>query len=261
MLAGSIWAESQESETPTPSVLSETLAIELFGSAQAALGKVIGSESRQWQITGVAADTRYYGLDRAPQHGLFLPMSRFPYAMPRAHMAVRVQGDAPAGFAQTLRTAVWQAAPDLPIPTVRTMDEWLDRATAGRRFDSVLFGAFGIVALLLAAAGLYGTLLYNVRQRRKELGIRLALGAARSSVERAVVGGGVRLALLGFILGLGGTWVAGRFLESRLYEVPTSDPTTLVSASLVLLATAALASWLPARRAGRTDPIETLKAE
>jgi hypothetical protein len=90
LLAGSIWAESQESETPTPSVLSETLAIELFGSAQAALGKVIGSESRQWQITGVAADTRYYGLDRAPQHGLFLPMSRFPYAMPRAHMAVRV---------------------------------------------------------------------------------------------------------------------------------------------------------------------------
>lgn len=167
----------------------------------------------------------------------------------------------PAGFAQTLRTAVWQAAPDLPIPTVRTMDGWLDRATAGRRFDSVLFGAFGIVALLLAAAGLYGTLLYNVRQRRKELGIRLALGAARSSVERAVVGGGVRLALLGSILGLGGTWVAGRFLESRLYEVPTSDPTTLVSASLVLLATAALASWLPARRAGRTDPIKTLKAE
>ena len=176
-------------------------------------------------------------------------------------MAVQVQGTAPSGFAQMLRAAIWQAAPDLPIPTVRSMEEWLDRSTAGRRFDSALFGAFGVVALLLAAAGLYGTLLYNVRQRRKELGIRLALGAARSSVERRVVGRGVRLAAMGSALGLGGTWVAGRFLESRLYDVPTTDPLTLASATLVLLATAALASWLPARRAGRTDPIETLKAE
>ena len=160
-----------------------------------------------------------------------------------------------------LARSVWRAAPNMPVPAVLSMDEWIHRSTAGRRFDSILFGAFGVVALFLAAAGLYGTLLYNVSQRRRELGIRLALGAARSSVERSVVAGGMRLAILGSILGLGGTWVVGRYLESRLYGIPTSDPATLVAATLVLLATAVVASWLPARHAARTNPIETLKAE
>ena len=139
--------------------------------------------------------------------------------------------------------------------------EWSDQSTAGRRFDSLLFGTFGLVALLLAAAGLYGTLSYTVRQHRTEFGIRLALGAACSSIERRVVGGGVRLAVAGSLLGIIGTWVAGRYVESRLCEVPVTDPVMLATAMLVLLATAAVAGWWPARRAGLTNPVETLNTE
>jgi putative ABC transport system permease protein len=176
-------------------------------------------------------------------------------------MAVKLGGDAPAGWARTLREAVWEEVPDMPVPTVRSMEEWIHRSTASRRFDSALFGAFGALALILAAAGLYGTLLYAVGQRRRELGIRLALGAGRKSVEREVVASGLVLAAVGSVIGLGGSWAMGRFLESRLYNLAPTDPATLITAVVVLLSVAAVASWLPARRAGRTDPLETLKAE
>ena len=149
----------------------------------------------------------------------------------------------------------------MPVPTVRAMDEWVELSTAGRRFDSALFGSFGVLALILAAAGLYGTLLYAVGQQRREWGIRLALGAARGSVEWSVVRRGFTLAAVGTVLGLAGTWATGRFLESRLYNLEPTDPGTLVVAAAVLLGAAVAASWLPARRAGRTDPVETLKAE
>jgi ABC-type antimicrobial peptide transport system permease subunit len=149
----------------------------------------------------------------------------------------------------------------MPVPMVRSMVDWERQSTATRRFDSVLFGSFGILALILAAAGLYGTLLYTVGQQRRELGIRLALGAGRGSVERKVVARGLILAAMGSALGLAGAWAGGRFLESRLYNLAPTDPSTLVSAVAVLLMVAALSSWLPARRAGRTDPVETLKAE
>jgi putative ABC transport system permease protein len=178
-----------------------------------------------------------------------------------AHMAVKIQGDPPSEWARVLREAVWEAVPDMPVPVIRSMDGWVERSTAGRRFDSVLFGAFGIMALILAAAGLYGTLLYTVGQQRRELGIRLALGAGRGSVERQVVSKGLVLAGLGSMLGLGGAWATGRFLESRLYNLEPTDPSTLVIAVIALLLVASIASWLPARRAGRTDPLETLKVE
>ena len=137
----------------------------------------------------------------------------------------------------------------------------MERSTASRRFDSVLFGAFGALALLLAAAGLYGTLLYSVGERRRELGIRLALGAPASELVRRVVLRGVALASAGSALGLVGAWLVGRALESKLYGLDAHDPGTLALAAGVLLATTLVASWLPARRAGGTDPVLTLKAE
>ena len=166
-----------------------------------------------------------------------------------------------AGMAAMTREAVWAAAPTMPVPTVRSMEEWVDRSTAGRRFDGVLFGSFGALALLLAAAGLYGTLLYTVGQKRRELGIRMALGAARNRVQRQVVSQGLAMALAGCGIGLAGAWGAGRFLESRLFDLGATDPMTLASAVCVLLAAAVLASWFPARRASRVDPIEVLKEE
>jgi ABC-type antimicrobial peptide transport system permease subunit len=141
------------------------------------------------------------------------------------------------------------------------MADWLQRATAGRRFDGVLFGSFGAMALILAAAGLYGTLLYTVGQRRRELGVRMALGAARTRVQRQVVNQGLVLALVGCVFGLGAAWGVGRLLESRLFGLSPTDPLTLMGTVGVLLSATLLASWLPARRASRVDPMDVLREE
>ena len=261
LVAGAPWGLSEAELSPAPGIVTEALAVRMYGGAEAALGQVLDDSGDGWRIVGVARDAKHYGLDQSDPLALYVPMAAVPFAMPGVHMAVKLAGTAPAELAGDLRRAVWRVAPDLPVPTVRPLAEWVEASTAGRRFDSVVFMVFGGVALLLAAAGLYGTLLYGVRQRRRELGIRLALGASRNRVERQVVGDGIRLALLGLGVGLLGAWNAGRVLESRLFGVEARDLTTLLGAALVLFATALLASWLPARRAGRTDPIQTLKAE
>jgi predicted permease len=263
LLAGKVWTESEARIEPWPVVIAEVLAVDQFGSAEAAVNQTIevGGDATPMQIVGVAKDTRHFGLDQDPALFIYLPMEQLPFDIPMAHMAVKLRGDPAPSLARSLREAIWDAVPDMPIPTVRPMEEWVDRSTASRRFDSALFGAFGIMALILAAAGLYGTLLYSVGQQRRELGIRLALGAGRGSVERRVVVKGLTLATLGSVLGVGGAWSTGRFLESRLYNLAPNDPATLISAVALLLLVATVSSWLPARRAGRTDPLETLKAE
>jgi ABC-type antimicrobial peptide transport system permease subunit len=141
------------------------------------------------------------------------------------------------------------------------MDEWVERSTAGRRFDGILFGSFGTLALILAAAGLYGTLLYAVGQRRRELGVRMALGAAGNRLQRQVVVQGLVLGVAGCLLGLGAAWGVGRFLESRLFGLSATDPVTLFGTVGVLMAAAFMASWFPARRASRVDPMEVLREE
>ena len=141
------------------------------------------------------------------------------------------------------------------------MTDWVSRSSAGRRLASMLLSAFGTIALLLAAAGLYGTLLYAVGQQRKELGIRMALGADRRDIHTRVVGRGFTLALLGISLGAIASWWLGRLLEGFLFGVSATDPIALTGSALTLLGTAVLASWLPALRAGRTDPLETLRVE
>jgi hypothetical protein len=263
IVAGSVWSAAQADQEPWAGMLSEAFAVALFGSAERAVNRTIevGGAGTAVRIAGVSGDIRHYGLDQDPQPSLYVPIEHLPFDIPMAHMAVRFDGEFPAGAAADLREAVWRASPSLPVPTVRSMDDWVERSTAGRRFDSVLFGTFAIMALLLAAAGLYGTLLYTVGERRQEMGIRLALGAGRGQVERGVVMQGLALAGIGTLVGLAGSWAVGRFLESRLYDLQATDPTTLLAAVLVLLGVAALASWLPARRAGRTDPMKTLKAE
>lgn len=262
LVAGSMWTESEGESDEVPGVITERLAIDAFGSGEAALGHYLGDpEGLYVRIVGVAPDIKHYGLDQEDQTAIYLPMAVLPVPIPMAHMAVRVGGDAPEGLARTLREAVWREEPNLPVPTVQPIEEMVDVSLAGRRFDSAIFGTFGALALLLAAAGLYGTLSYNVRQRSRELGIRLALGAGRGAVERDVVVGGMTLTIIGGVLGVGGAVWIGRLLESRLYQVEAADPWALGGAAAALLLAATLASWFPARRAGRTDPLETLNAE
>jgi putative ABC transport system permease protein len=264
LVAGRLWPRSESLPDPLPAVMAEALAVEIFGSAQAAVGRTGTLNGREsgggFQIVGVAADTRYYGLDQGVDEALYLPVEAVPFPLDIGTFGVQAsrEGD---GIARQLRQAVWQVRPSLPLPTVVPLDSWLTESAATRRFSALLTLAFGGVAWLLAAGGLYGTLLYAVQQRRKELGIRLALGAGRGRIEGQVLRRGVGLAVLGAAIGAVAAVALGRLLESFVYGVGPRDPLSLALSVVLLLATAALASWLPARRASRTDPLETLNAE
>lgn len=260
LVAGGAWAALDPGASPRPVVVSEALAVRAFGSAGAAVGRELPELQGGAVVVGVAEDTRHYGLDQPHDHAVYLPVEALSFALSRATFAIRV-ANPPGDLARRVREAVWSEEPALPVPSVETLDRWIQESSAARRFGSVLFGAFGVVALLLAGAGLYGTLLYTVGQRRQELGIRLALGAGRARIQNEVIRAGVVQAALGVVVGGMGAYLVGHLLESWLYGVSATDPVALASAAIVLFSTAVVASWFPAYRAGRTDPLETLNAE
>jgi predicted permease len=261
VLFGRTWSKGDGRDEPIPLVVGEMLARELATEPAAALGTFLGINSYEGVVVGVVPDTRHFGLDQPLRSTVYLPVERLPFPISQAHLAVRADPNVSSTVPEALRQAVRSAAPGVPVPEVRSMSAWMRSATADRRFDSQLFGTFAAVTLLLAAGGLYGTLLYTAGQRRRELGIRLALGASRGSVERGVLRGGLTVGALGVLVGLLAAWLSTRLLESRIWGVEGHDPVALVGAAAVLLITTVLASWLPARRAARVDPLETLRVE
>lgn len=261
LVSGVAWRRGEEDMQPQPALISEDLAIEFFGSAPLAIGREIQTSvgGATFRITGVLEDNLHYGPDQPRSPGIYLPTTA-THGPGRAHMAVLVDR-ADAALGDRLREAVWRVEPDLPVPTVKALAEWASQATARLRFESLIFTTFGVVALLLVAGGLYGTLLYAVSQRRRELGIRLALGDAPARLERRVLWQGLRIAVVGCALGVVGAWGFGRLIESRLFGVEAGDITTTAGALIILLTVALVASWSPARRAAATDPMEALRAE
>ena len=260
LVAGSVWDALDAGDEPTPVVVSEPFAVRVFGAADAAVGRELPDLAAGAIVAGVAEATRHYGLDQDHDYAAYLPVEALTFPIPRATFAVRTRS-VPADLTRRIQEAVWAEEPNLPVPGIHALDEWVARSSATRRFGSFLFGAFGVVALLLAAAGLYGTLLYTVGQRKQELGIRLALGAGRSRIQNEVIRRGVVHAAVGVGVGGAVALLVGRVLESWLYGVSATDPVALAAAGSALIATAALASWVPAYRAGRTDPLETLNVE
>jgi len=174
--------------------------------------------------------------------------------------AVRMAGK-PDAVIDNLRRTVRETNPALQLRRVRTMDEVVDASLRQERIIANLGGFFSVTALALACLGLYGTLSFTVAQRTREIGVRVALGAQRLDVFSLVVGKGLKLALIGSVIGLAGALAAARLVSSLLYGVKSSDPVTFVSVSLLLVVVAALASWLPARKAAKVDPMEALRYE
>jgi ABC-type antimicrobial peptide transport system permease subunit len=173
---------------------------------------------------------------------------------------VRTQGD-PAAFAPFLRQTVRRIDPDQPIDNLRTMDRVIEQSTDRPYLQAVLFGCFGIVALLLGAVGVAGVVAHTVERRRRELAIRLALGATRGNAMRSAARGSLIASSLGLAAGLAGAWGLGQFLATLLYRVRPDDPATFLIVGAVLLGVAALACWLPARRVTRIDPVVALRIE
>ena len=210
------------------------------------------------EIIGVVGDIRSSALTHAPEPTYYIPFSQLIWGTPT--IVVRTAGD-PDAIAPEIAKILNSMDPESPLYDVRTMEDWLALDLGRARFQAVLLGIFAGVALLLTAIGLYGVIAYLVTQRTHEFGVRLALGASRHQMLSMVLGRGVQLTLLGIALGIAGAMVLARVIASLLYEVPSRDPATYVIVCVVLGAVALLASYIPALRAARTDPMIALRYE
>ena len=211
-----------------------------------------------YEIIGVVADERFRGPRAAADPATYYSLAQFTFN--DNWLLVRTKGD-PSAFVPTLRQTVWAMDRDLPLENVQTMNEILGDSVADSRFNTALLSLFAVVALLLAAIGIYGVLAYTVAQRTSEIGIRMALGAPRSSVLRLVVGNGLALTLVGVAIGAAGAVVATRALERLVFGVSTTDPSVFALVALALTAVALCAALVPALRASRVDPIVALRSE
>jgi putative ABC transport system permease protein len=227
------------------------------------IGKRIGfgtpdAPGEWYTVVGVVGDTRYHEL-RAAEPSLYLPIRQFEGPVPTT-LAVRTRGD-PAAVVPEIRRALAQVHPDWMLASGGSVRQLMAAPLARPRFSTLLLGAFAAVTLLLATVGIYGVMAATVRQRTRELGIRLALGATAGEVRRLVLRQGVRLALWGCALGSGGALIGSRALRSMLFEVSPTDPVTFVVVVGLLLGAATLACCIPARQASRVDPVNTLRVE
>jgi putative ABC transport system permease protein len=261
LIAGRGFTEADGPDTAPVAIVNRSFA-EKFFRGQEAVGKHIQfaiSDKGPWvTIVGVTADTRHRGPTRPPEPEIFRP-NRQMVTM-QAVLAVRASVS-PLTLVGALRAQVRQLDPELPVSDVMTMEARVARATASQRLELGLIGFFAAVATVLAALGVYGVIAHAVSQRTHEIGLRLALGAAPGRVLRSVAAGGMRMAVAGVVLGLAGGYGLTRYLRTLLFEVGEHDAITFAGASGVLLAMALLASWLPARRAARVDPVVALRCE
>jgi putative ABC transport system permease protein len=218
------------------------------------------------QVVGVVGDTRDGGLNRDPQPAMYIPQAQVPDAVNALNVritpiawVVRTQGD-PHLLSAPVQEQLRQAT-GLPVTNVRSMEEVVSRSVSRQRFNMWLMTVFGICALLLAAIGIYGLMAYSVEQRTQEIGIRLALGASAPKVKNMVVIQGMRLAMIGVVIGLAAAFGLARLIQVMLFGVTTRDPLVFAGVPLVLTVVAFLAVWLPARRASRVDPMVALRYE
>ncbi len=223
------------------------------------ISHLLGPGNDPWTIAGVIGDVHTKGLDRAPGPLMVVPLMQ--YTVPGLRVAMRAASGDPMSLLPVLRADVAALDPDLPLSAAQPLSQIVNESVNEQRFQMTLLTVFAVLALALAALGIYGVMAYSVAQQAREIGIRMALGADSSLVLRMVVGGGVRLALAGVGLGIVGALAGTRLLSGLVYQVSTTDPLTLAATAGVLVGSALLASWVPARRATRVDPAVSLRAE
>jgi putative ABC transport system permease protein len=215
----------------------------------------------QWiTIVGVAGDVKHFGLDLPEQPGLYSPYPQAPPWKRWMSLVARTQSD-PGEMTQALKQQIWKVDSQLPVTKVQTMSEVAATSFAARRFNMSLLAVFAVLALLLAAVGIYGVMSYAVTQRTQEIGIRMALGARALDVLKLVIGNGMTLTLIGVALGLVGSAALTRLMSTLLFGVTPTDKLTFVVVSAVLVLVALLACYVPARRATKVDPLEALRYE
>jgi len=220
---------------------------------------------RAWlTIVGVAADVRHLGLDAEPVPETYMPYSQLPeeVAAGARTMSLTIRTvDDPLSMARAVRSAIRAVAADVPLTGIASMDDLRARSVSPRRFTMLLLGSFAALALILSAVGIYGVVMYGVTQRTRDIGVRVALGAQSGQVLGLILREGMRMAVIGLAIGIAGALALTRVLRTQLFEISPTDPTTFAGIVILLAAVAAIASWLPARRATRVDPMTALRTE
>jgi predicted permease len=264
LLAGRATGPDDTKDSPPVAVVDETFVRRFFHNENPlgrrfAFGNPFAPPGME--IVGVVKDAKYESLrDKTPPMVFIPAVQELQRGRPAGDLEVRVAGD-PTGVANAVRRAVAEVDRNIVVSSVATLGELIKRDTHDTRLVAELSGFFGGLALLLAAIGLYGVMAYSVSQRTNEIGIRMALGAERSNVLWMVFGESLRVSVLGVMLGVPAALGLARLVASQLFDLSPADPATLTAATLMLLATSALASYIPARRATKVDPMVALRYE
>jgi predicted permease len=247
-------------------MVSENLAREMWGTPSAAIGKYLREYSNMpWhEVIGVIQDVREKGLqEKAPEIVYWPPLvqNRFAPAVRTTTFVIRSERAATESFMNEVRAAVWSVNSNLPLASVRTMEEVYDKSIARISFTLVMLGIAGAMALALGIIGIYGVMSYTVSQRKREIGIRLALGAQSGNVLQMVLKQGAKLTLVGVAIGIGAAFGLTRLMTHLLFGVAAHDPLTFVAVAALLLLIALLACYIPARRAALVNPMVALRCE
>ncbi|MGH9766650.1 MAG: FtsX-like permease family protein [Blastocatellia bacterium] len=254
--------KGKPAEAPDAVIINEELARRFFPNEDP-MGKrlQIALEKTRWrEIVGVVASAKLSGLEASADPAIYVPFQQntWPNAPRTSFLVVRTDSD-PNHYRAAIREALRSVDPALPITQLRTMDEIIADSLSQRRFNTALLLIFAVVAASLAAVGVYGVMSYLVTQRTHEFGVRMALGAQRTDILKLVAGGGPKLAAVGISLGLIIALAMTRLISGLLFGVSAADPWTFILIVLLFAAVALLASYLPARRAARTDPLVALR--
>lgn len=257
LLKGHEFTESDNADASSAVMISESMARRFFPDEDP-LGKrlLFGKDTRQ--IVGIISDVKFFGLNLDARPSMYFPHAQIPAR--GMSLVVRTEGN-PLTLAAAIRAQVLSLDRDLAVSNVMTMDELVRASLAEPRFTLLLLGAFAAVAVLLSAIGVYGVVSYSVTQRSHEIGVRMALGAQMNDVLRLIIGQGMTLVVGGVGLGLIAAFALSRIMESLLFGVSATDFTTFSSTSLLLIGVALGACFVPARKAAKVDPIESLRCE
>jgi predicted permease len=265
LLRGRYFSTQDGSNSPLVAIIDESMARRYWPNEDAIGKRFKGQDPRgqsdDWlTVVGIIRDMRRSGLERQPIPHVFEPCMQAIDGHQTGDIVIRVVGS-PNALAGPLRTAIREIDHSAILSPVTTLEQQLSEQLSPRRFLAVLLGTFSVIALLLAAIGIYGVLHYSIARRTREIGIRMALGARPSDVVMLVVRNGAKLSIVGFVIGAAAAVVMTRFIKSLVFGITTTDPVTFVGAAILLMIVALLACYLPARRATKIDPMVALRYE
>jgi putative ABC transport system permease protein len=260
---GRTFTEQDTAAQPGVVIVNETMARRTWGDADP-IGKrltvYVANRALPVTVIGVVADSRQMSLEEPVAPEMNFPLAQTASFLRRFNLVMRTHTE-PTSLLPALRAAVGKLDPQLPLYNVLTIQGAVDQSLSVRRFALYVLGLFAGVALLLAVSGIYGVIGHAVSQRTHEIGVRMALGAARRDVFRLILGEGGKLAVMGVAIGIAAAYLVTQFLRTLLYGITPTDPVTFGAVAVLLLLTALLACYFPARRASRVDPMEALRTE